>query len=150
MTALLAQNEDLRRQLSLSRETVQTLTESLAQSNADAEMYRRKFADIDLRMQALGLASASKDRAKLEQRLLSAVSDLQLARQERDKYRDQMMRMSEAMLRFLKGAEGGDAQARMDVEAQVRAMSGLVESGKQAKPAESSLMDGSVISVKDE
>ena len=65
--ALLAQNEELRRQLSLSQETVQTLTTSLAESNAEAELFRRKFADLQLRMEALGLASASKDRAKLEQ-----------------------------------------------------------------------------------
>ncbi len=35
-------------------------------------------------MEALGLASANKDRAKLEQRLLAAVSDLRLAQKERD------------------------------------------------------------------
>ena len=43
--ALLAQKEELRRQLSLSQETVQTLTTSLAESNAEAELFRRKFAD---------------------------------------------------------------------------------------------------------
>ena len=91
--ALLAQKEELRRQLSLSQETVQTLTTSLAESNAEAELFRRKFADLQLRMEALGLASASKDRAKLEQRLLTAVSDLQLAQKERDQYRDQMMQL---------------------------------------------------------
>jgi hypothetical protein len=147
--ALLTQNEELRRQLSLSEETVKTLTQSLAESNADAEVFRRKFADLQLRMEALGLASASKDRAKLEQRLLTAVSDLQLAQKERDQYRDQMMRLSETMLRFLKTAEGGNPQARMGVETQLRAMNALVE--KVSAPAnDSSLLDGSVISVKDE
>jgi hypothetical protein len=135
--------------LSLSEETVKTLTQSLAESNADAEVFRRKFADLQLRMEALGLASASKDRAKLEQRLLTAVSDLQLAQKERDQYRDQMMRLSETMLRFLKTAEGGNPQARMGVETQLRAMNALVE--KVSAPAnDSSLLDGSVISVKDE
>jgi hypothetical protein len=145
-----AQNEELRRQLSLSQETVKTLTQSLAESNADAEVFRRKFADLELRMEALGLASASKDRTKLEQRLLTAVSDLQLAQKERDQYRDQMMRLSETMLHFLKTAEGGSPQARMDVEAQLRAMNALVEGGSKAAPNDSSLLDGSVISVKDE
>jgi hypothetical protein len=148
--ALLAQNEELRRQLSLSQETVKTLTQSLAESNADAEVYRRKFSDLQLRMEALGLASASKDRAKLEQRLLTAVSDLQLAQKERDEYRDQMMRLSETMLRYLKSAEGGDAKARMDVEAQLRGMNALVEKATNAPANDSSLLDGSVISVKDE
>jgi hypothetical protein len=148
--ALLAQKEELRRQLSLSQETVQTLTTSLAESNAEAELFRRKFADLQLRMEALGLASASKDRAKLEQRLLTAVSDLQLAQKERDQYRDQMMQLSETMLRYLKTAEGGDPQTRMDVETQLRSMNALVDNAAKAQPQNGSLLDGSVISVKEE
>jgi hypothetical protein len=148
--ALLAQKEELRRQLSLSQETVQTLTTSLAESNAEAELFRRKFADLQLRMEALGLASASKDRAKLEQRLLTAVSDLQLAQKERDQYRDQMMQLSETMLRYLKTVEGGDPQARMDVETQLRSMNALVDKSAKAQPQNGSLLDGSVISVKEE
>jgi hypothetical protein len=150
VAALLAQKEELRRQLSLSQETVQTLTTSLAESNAEAELFRRKFADLQLRMEALGLASASKDRAKLEQRLLTAVSDLQLAQKERDQYRDQMMQLSETMLRYLKTAEGGDPQARMDVETQLRSMNALVDKSAKAQPQNGSLLDGSVISVKEE
>ena len=148
--ALLAQKEELRRQLSLSQETVQTLTTSLAESNAEAELFRRKFADLQLRMEALGLASASKDRAKLEQRLLTAVSDLQLAQKERDQYRDHMMQLSETMLRYLKTAEGGDPQARMDVETQLRSMNALVDKSAKAQPQNGSLLDGNVISVKEE
>jgi hypothetical protein len=150
VAALLAQKEELRRQLSLSQETVQTLTTSLAESNAEAELFRRKFADLQLRMEALGLASASKDRAKLEQRLLTAVSDLQLAQKERDQYRDQMMQLSETMLRYLKTAEGGDPQARMGVETQLRSMNALVDKSAKAQPTNGSLLDGSVISVKEE
>src|SRR5256714_8809399 len=150
VTKLLSQKEELRRQLSLSQQTVQTLTSSLAESNAEAELFRRKFADLELRMEALGLASASKDRAKLEQRLLTAVSDLQLAKKERDQYRDQMMQLSEVMLRYLKTAEGGDAQARMEVEAQLRAMNALVDKSTTTQPTTGSLLDGSVIGLKEE
>jgi hypothetical protein len=150
VTELLSQKEELRRQLSQRQQTVQTLTNSLAESNAEAELFRRKFADLELRMEALGLASASKDRAKLEQRLLTAVSDLQLAQKERDQYRDQMMQLSEAMLRYLKTAQGGDAQARMDMEAQLRSMNALVDKSGKAQPATGSLLDGSVIGLKEE
>jgi len=150
-SALLAQNEELRKQLSIHQESVRTLTSSLAESNAEAELFRRKFSDLQLRMEALGLASANKDRAKIEQRLLTAVSDLQLAQEERDEYRDQMLRLNEAMLRYLKTSQGGDAQARMDLEAQLRGTSTLVARSTTApQPAEPNLMDGSVISVKDE
>jgi hypothetical protein len=147
--ALLAQNEELRKQLSIQQESLKTLTTSLAESNAEAELFRRKYSDLELRMEALGLQSASKDRAKLEQRLLAAVSDLQLAQKERDEYRDQMLRLNEALLRYLKTSQGGDAQARMDVETQLRSTNQLVAESKDAAP-QPSLMGGSVISVKDE
>jgi hypothetical protein len=148
---LLAQNEELRRQLSIQQESVQTLTMSLAESNAEAELFRRKFSDLELRMEALGLESANKDRAKLEQRLLAAVSDLRVAEKERDEFRDQMLRTNEAVLRYLKTSQGGDAQARMDVEAQMRTANQLV--GRTTNPAAEeapSLMDATVVSVKDE
>ncbi len=103
-------------------------------------------------MEALGLHSANKDRAKLEQRLLAAVSDLQLAQKERDEYRDQMLRLNEAMFRYLKTSQGGDAQARMDVETQLRGTNELVSKSRLEQPAaeQPGLIDGSVISVKDE
>jgi hypothetical protein len=148
---LLAQNEVLRRQLSIEQESLKALTSSLAESNAEAELFRRKYSDLELRMEALGLASANKDRAKLEQRLLAAVSDLQLAKKERDDYRDQMLRLNEAMLHYLKTSQGGDPQARMDVETQLRSTNNLViRSSSAPNLPEPSLMDGRVISVKDE
>ena len=150
-TGLLQQNEDLQRQLSIAQESLKALTSSLAESNAEAELFRRKYSDLQLQMEALGLASANKDRAKLEQRLLAAVSDLQLAQKERDEYRDQMLRLDEAMLCYLKTSQSADAKARMDVETQLRSIDKLVTKSTNAPDLpEPSLMDGSVISVKDE
>ena len=148
---LLRQNEDLQRQLLIAQQSLKALTSSLAESNAEAELFRRKYSDLQLQMEALGLASANKDRAKLEQRLLAAVSDLQLAQKERDTYRDQMLRLDEAMLCYLKTSQSADAKARMDVETQLRSIDKLVTKSTNAPDLpEPSLMDGSVISVKDE
>ena len=150
-TGLLRQNEDLQRQLLIAQESLKAVTSSLAESNAEAELFRRKYSDLQLQMEALGLASANKDRAKLEQRLLAAVSDLQLAQKERDAYRDQMLRLDEAMLCYLKTSQSADAKARMDVETQLRSIDKLVTKSTNAPDLpEPSLMDGSVISVKDE
>jgi len=150
--SLLAQNEDLRRQLSIQQESLKTLTASLAESNAEAEVFRRKYSDLELRMEALGLASASKDRAKLEQRLLAAVSDLRVTQKERDDFRDQLLGLNEALLRYLQTSQGGDAQARMDVETQLRKTNQLVgrSTSASAQGPQPSLMDGSVLSVKDQ
>lgn len=155
--SLLRQNEQLRKQLSIQQESLKTLTASLAESNAEAEVFRRKFADLESRMQALGLAAASKDRAKLEQRLLAAVSDLRIAQKEGDELRDQLLGLNESLLRYLKTSQGGDAQARADVEAQLRRTNNLVGRstrfgqghGGQAS-GQPGLMDASVVSVKDD
>jgi predicted RNase H-like nuclease (RuvC/YqgF family) len=150
--ALLAQNEELRGQLATAEESLKTLTASLAESNAEAEVFRRKFVDLESRMEALGLASASKDRAKLEQRLLAAASDLRLAQKERDELRDQLLGLNEALLRYLKTSQGGDAQGRADVETQLRKTNELVGRSTSAsvKEPQVSLMDASVLSVKEE
>jgi hypothetical protein len=148
---LLQQGEDLQRQLSIAQESLKALTSSLAESNAEAELFRRKYSDLQLEMEALGLASANKDRARLEQRLLAAVSDLQLARKERDEYRDQMLRLDEAVLCYLKTSQNPDAKARMDVETQLRSIDKLVtKSSNVPGVPQPGLMDGNVISVKDE
>jgi hypothetical protein len=148
---LLHQNDELQRRLSIAQESLKALTSSLAESNAEAELFRRKYSDLQLQMEALGLASANKDRAKLEQRLLAAVSDLQLAQKERDEYRDQMLRLDEAVLWYLKTSQSADAKARMDVETQLRSIDKLVtKSANEPESPEPSLMDGNVISVKDE
>ena len=148
--SLLSQNEELRAQLSFARESVKTLTDALAASNVEAEVFRRKYSDLHLRMEALGLDSANQDRAKIEQRLLSAVSDLQLLQKEREQYRDQTLKLSEAVLHLLKTSTGGDAQARMEVETQLRSASEMIAKSQNAPEETASLMNGSVISVKEE
>jgi len=148
-----AQSDLLRKQLLLDQETVKTLTDSLVVSNAEAELFRRKFSDLQLRMDALGVESVSKDRAKLEQRLLKAVSDLKLMHKQKEAYREQLLRLSETVLRYVKNTPSGDAQARMEVEAQLRATNRLVAAQVAKVPNEDAapdLMDGKVISVKEE
>jgi hypothetical protein len=148
--AMLSQNGELRRQLSLARESVKTLTEGLAASNVEAEVVRRKCSELELRIEALGLDGANKDRAKLEQRLLSAVSDLRLMQKDREKYRDQMLGLSEAIIHLLKTSTGGDALARMEVEAQLRSSNELAARSRNSPEETPTLMDGRVISVKEE
>ena len=148
--APLSQDEELQRQLSLARESVKTLTESLAVSNERAEVLRRKYSDLQLRMEALGLESANKERAKLEQRLLNAVSDLRLMQKEREQYRDQLLGLSEAILHLLKTSTGGDAGARMTVEAQLRSSNRLATKSQGSLGETATLMDGRVISLKEE
>ena len=151
---LLSQNDALRKQLSLDQQTVKTMTDSLVVSNSEAELFRRKFADLQTRMDALGVESVSKDRAKLEQRLLKAVSDLQILQKENDAYREQLLQLSETVLRYVKTTQSADANARADLETQLRATNKLVAKehslGAPNEPETPTLLDAKVISVKEE
>lgn len=146
------ENQSLTKQLAQARETIKSLTESLAESNSEAEEFRRKCGDLTLRMEALGIDASNEN--KLQQRLLKAVSDLRIVQTEKDKLSDQLVRLSEAMLRFLKTASSTDADARMAVEAEMRNSNealGLPSSqAHEAAAVPSTLVDAMVISIKEE
>lgn len=146
------ENASLRKQVANSQEAIRSLTESLAESNSEAEEFRRKCGELTLRMEALGIDASHEN--KLQQRLLKAVSDLRLVQNEKDKLSDQLVRLTEAILRYLKTASSVDADARMAVEAEMRNANealGLPSSqAPEAAAVPSTLTDAMVISIKDE
>ena len=152
------ENDSLRAQLKLVQEQVKSLTESLAIANSESEVFKRETTDLKLRMEALGLDAASPDKAKLEQRLLKAVSDLKIVQGEKDKLADQLVRLAEVVVRFLKKASTNDGDARMALEIEMRSTSdalGMPSSNSPQKVAEAqaqpaTLTDGMIISVKEE
>lgn len=152
---LVIENEVLRQAQENIQQTLRTLTESLAVANAEAEVFRRKYSELQTRLEALGLSRAQNaDREALEQRLLKAVSDLELARAEVRKLADQTAALSEAALRFSKSVTGASAAARLDLEAQLRSANDLLSaapaSAPNAPPPPSGLFGGAIISLKDE
>ena len=146
------ENQSLRKELARQNDTIKSLTESLAESNSEAEEFRRKCGDLTLRMEALGVDASNE--TKVQQRLLKAVSDLRLVQEEKDKLSDQIVRLSEAILRFLKTASSTDADARMGLETELRSANealGLPSSQAHDAPAvPSTLQDAMVISIKEE
>jgi len=126
-------------------------------SNSEAEVFRREAAELKLRMTALGVEGLSGDRSKLEQRLLKAVRDLQLVQGEKDKLADELVQLSEAVLRYTKVATTDDAEARMALEARLRSVTEALgipgdQPGSEGKSAAKagSLTDGMVVSIKEE
>jgi len=154
-----AENQLLKRQLSESQDAIKSLTDSLAVSNSEAEVFRKEAADLKLRMEALGVDGLSGDKSKLEQRLLKAVRDLQLVQNEKDKLADELVQLSEAVLRYTKGATTDDAEARLSLEGRMRNVAGALgipgnETGDSnagnTAGGGSDLTNGMVISIKEE
>jgi hypothetical protein len=150
-----AENDALRRRNELSQKTIRALNESLAVANAESEVFKRQYSELKLRMEALGLASVGDNKEALEQRLLKAVRDLDLTRQEKDKLAERLVALSETVLLALKTANVQDPQIRMDVEEQLRsANESLDASNARNAPnngqAPADLTNAQVISIKED
>jgi hypothetical protein len=154
-TALRQQLVFARQQLGLVRQQLAALTDSLVIANSESEVFKRETTDLKLRLEALGLDAASPDKALLEQRLLKAVSDLKIVQDEKDKLSEQLIRINEAILRYVKSASSVDGDARMALETEMRSSTELLglpgpQQPAAASDAAGSLTDARVISVKDE
>jgi hypothetical protein len=154
-TALRQQLVYARQQLGLARQQMAALTDSLVLANSESEVFKRETSDLKLRLEALGLDSASPDKALLEQRLLKAVSDLKIIQDQKEKLSDQLTRMMEAVLRYVKNASSVDGDARMGLETEMRSSTELLglagpQQAAASADAGGSLTDARVISVKDE
>jgi len=150
------ENAALRQQAALAQQQVAALTDSLVLADSESEVFKRETSDLKLRLEALGLDAASPDRALLEQRLLKAVGDLKIVEDQKDKLSEQLTRVIEAILRFVKNASSVDGDARMALETEMRSSTELLGIAGDPQPAPpvtdpaGSLMDARVISVKEE
>ena len=149
------ENEALRRLNEQRTETIRMLNESLAVANAEGEVFKRKVADQNLLMEALGLASVGDNKEALEQRLLSAVRDLALVRDEKDKLVERMTALIETVVLYIKSAPASDPQIRLDIEAQMRAANEAMDASAAKDAAASAgpvadLNNGQVVSIKEE
>ncbi len=154
LQSVVQDNQSLRRELETARETIRALTHSVAFANQEAEVFRRLTTELKLQMEALGLESADPDRGPLEQRLLGAVRDLQLENEEKLRIRDRLVRLAEAVVRYLPTATGADPGALLEVESALRGANETLGSPggevAEAAPVDPGLTEGMVISVKEE
>jgi len=122
--------------------------EALAAANKEAEKFRVLYRELLLRVEPLGLDSVRSDKA-LQERLIEAVRDRQTFKDRNDKAYEQLLTLSEAIMDYLKKPE---AEARLRVEAEMRAADELIGTGavKKHEVQLVSLNDGKIISYKDD
>lgn len=92
------------------------LVESLAEAVRVSEEQMAAARETELRLQALGVDAISSDGNSLEQRLLKAVRDLDIAHQEKERQAKAMRGLSETFLKVLKASTKLDAKVRTEAE----------------------------------
>ena len=111
------QAEAGRRQVEETESQRKALVDSLAEAVRVSEEQTAASRETELRLQALGVDLISRDGNSLEQRLLKAVRDLDIAQQEIERQSDALRRLSESCLQVLSSSPSIDAKVRAKAEA---------------------------------
>ena len=103
---------------------------------------------------SLGIDNAGRNNAKLEQRLLAAVRDLRTMAEEKKKISEALIRLTDAVSLYAKGATGATAESRLALEMELRnagsALGAAPPNAVDANAVAPTITDGQAISVKDE
>ncbi len=134
--------------LILSEAAIKGLTESLAVANGETELFKRKYDDLNTRVEALGIAPAGKETETLRARLLAAVRDMRLLQQENDSSQEQLVRLTEAVMELLKTSDGINPKSRLRVEEELRASAAMTGATKNISSNGASLTSGTVVDYK--
>jgi hypothetical protein len=151
-TRLKDEVRQLQEKFTVTQANTARMTQSLALATGEAEVFRRQAGELKLRLEALGVEGGSGATSKLEQRLLTAASDLRVAERDRAQLREALSGLSEAAKRFSLKAATPDAEAKRAFDEQLKeALRMLAVSSPSATVAPpGTLTDGQVINLSDE
>ena len=143
--------EQLEEKLALRDEKDVPIESALAEANRESEEFRQLYRDLQLKVEELGLETIRSDKA-LQDRLIKAVRERQMFKDRNKEAYEQLIKLSEAVMDYVKTATAGDPQARLRVEGELRRTDELLGFGgvKKAPIREVDINDGQVISFKDE
>ncbi len=149
---LLVENRQLQAALSKAEQAVREMRQVVAVGAGEVEIYRRQAIEIKKRVEALG-GSVSGSQGKLEQRLLSSVSEIQQLEFKNSALVAAIIRLTEAMSQLKIPSGSSDGTGQLVVEEAIRearAALGVSNRGVEALAVALTLGDGAVISVKEE
>jgi hypothetical protein len=154
LNELMEDSSELREKLSAAHFTIKELRRNLASAVGEAEVFKRKTAELNKRIEALGPVEGDGDMLQVEERLMAAVGSLQSIENEKQELSEALVRILETAKRFAVPAGVDESVLRVDLEAEIRNANrvlGILSrfSGNVNGP-QSTLADGMVISVKDD
>ena len=100
----------LNEQLLLARESIRSLTESLALANSESEVFKRQAEDLQAKFDAL--APGADGGGEIEERLLSTVNELTRQQKENALLLERLLALAEGVQIFLKSVETADNEER--------------------------------------
>jgi hypothetical protein len=144
---------EVEKQLAKAKEQLNALSESLASANSDGQQARTAYEQLRVQMEGLGIAALDKsNNAELQERLLTALSDLRIMEQRRRVLVDALMNLSEASLAYAKNSQTNDTASRENLDKSLMTAEKAVGSAQKNPdaPDTADLQNAQVVSLKDE
>ncbi len=123
------------------------LVESLAEAVRVSEEQMLSSKENELKLQAFGVDLFTKDDNSIEQRLLKAVRDLDIAQQEIERKSSALLGLSEAFMKFLGAATEAPGEARRDAESAIAAINIDLSDGSRDSIVVTDINKARVVSV---
>lgn len=148
------QIQELEQKLAKAREQAASLAESLASANSDSQRAREAYEKLRLQMEGLGIAVLDESNTALQERLLTALSDLRILEGHRRVLTEALVGLSEAALAFAKTVPAADAAGREPLNKALSAAEQALTGTKltaSGDPADRGTLDNArVVSLKEE
>jgi len=150
----LGENKQLQSALAETEKSAADARKNLARLQDENEVFKRKVAELMLKIEALGLDAAPGNTPKLEQRVLDAVATLRTMAEEKKKLSEALVRLTEAASLYTKSATSPNTDARVALEAELRNASAVLgnpsANAVEATAVPATISDGRTISVRDD
>ncbi len=147
------ENQLLQEKLAVAEAQSAKMTESLANSKMESEVFRRQTAELKLKLEALGADAIGGNSAKLQERLLQLVNNLRLSEAKQKQLTESLSGLDESLMHYLKTG-GKEPGSRLALEGQMRHANELLGAtppgAVEAAAVSPTLSDGMVISIKEE
>ena len=151
---VLGENKQLRDALAETEKTLADMRKNLAATSGESEIFKRQAGELKLRIEALGLDASGGNTAKLEQRLLDAVSDLRNMAEEKKNLTEVLLQVTEAARLYQKTAPSTNAESIATLESAFRkadnTLGGSSPNAVEAASVAATISDGMAISVRDD
>ena len=143
---------ELEARLTRAKDQINSLAEALASANGDSQQAREAFENLRTQMEGLGMASLEGSDAALQQRLLTALSDLRILEGQKRALATALMELTESSLAFARetvNVEGAPKQALNGGIAKAEAVLRSLQ-GEASAADEGQLHHARVVSLKED
>lgn len=148
-----AKVQELEKQVAAAREQNAALTQSAAAANAEAGQLKENYERLRGLLEGLGIGALENSTDQVQERLLTALSDLRIITDHKKKITECLVDLAEAALMFAKTAPSADPEAKKKLDAVISSSEQVLRtigiSGDDGAPPKG-LHDARVVSLKSE